>query len=250
MGIIIKARIAINSLLKIIFIAFLSVHLANMISMEQSLRPISYFLLLVGSMCVFENMVVEDLEFKTVDIRKAVILAVLLCLASAKPVIEFLYILGMSFIFFRAICILSMLCSIFFNKPPEAIKNNSVPDNSIPLLPCFAVSIVCICILMHINSESLFFQQFTDVLRIIEFTFFLPVYITSFFLLEITHYLIKKNCVYEAEEGLGMGDVLVLPSFAAFMGIPLFTITFILSLFLSIFAHIAQLIIRRNNNCH
>lgn len=180
------------------------------------------------SMTLYINMVHEDITHLTVDIRKSILLGMGLCLCSARPYQEFLilYILYFAFLY------LVFLTSLSFISPSEESERKT-NEPRLGFLPCFAIALFMFawisCDIPHpdIKPDIIFyisFYIFANTNLVFKFGAAAIVGILFSCLFLRKQYYLKRGKVIR--EGIGFGDILFLPAFAAFFGTIDFGITF------------------------
>ena len=199
-------------------------------------------MLLFVTLFIFADMMDEDAKYTTVDIRKVAVLGVFFLLASKEPVGNFLFTALMTVFVFRIIYLLAILKYSRRIKKTEIIGEEKNSLNPIGLLPSFGIAFFLFGLHLQITNqaEPAFLLGFQNFLKetgtfLSQITLFWIIAVVLWIQLELIVRWYKKQKV-EIVEGLGMGDVVVFPFFAAFMGIT----PFLFVLFLGCIVHIVQ----------
>lgn len=200
----------------------------------------------VLALVVFAVMVVEDWREATVDVRLTAILLVLLLLASRQPAGNFIITGFAAFLFFRSVFVLSALirwhgCSCKKEECIIQIDGQSC-EKFLAFLPSFGGALLLFSIsTLFITEPYTILRQFEDAFNGIWMMIptslmaaIIVVLLGIWLLMEALFHQLKKRFPEDLEAGIGMGDVIVLPIFAAFLGLTTFTFV----LFLSCFLHI------------
>lgn len=210
--------------------------------------------LFVFGLAVFAVMIAEDWLEATVDVRMTGALLVLLLLASNQPVGNFLVTGFAAFLFFRIVFVLSALirlhgCSC--KKEQCIIQIDGQEQNCekyLAFLPSFGCALFIFSLVTLFHDEPIvilrqFEQAFNGIWQMLPTSLMVALVVLLlgiWILVEALFHLLVKRFPEEAEAGIGMGDVIILPIFAAFLGISAFT----LILFLSCFVHIGIFLCR------
>lgn len=246
------ARYLRNKLILITAALFLAVPFANFINADFPCA----FLLLLLSMLIFVRMVAEDAAFGTVDLRYTAILVLCLFLCSHYTASNYLFSLFSYLLLFRMMLIMSNLWAMLIpcqfrvfskNKDTtevsEELEDQPVPDcltMKLPFLPCFFGGLFCFLLLLTIlNGDTDIIWNANEILdACVNFlsgsakVLLLFSLLLADGLLELVYYYFKKrkNVVH----CFGMGDVIVLPNFAAFLGGSVFLIVLFFALLISL----------------
>ena len=216
-----------------------------------------YFLtdgLFIFGLAVFSVMIAEDWRDAMVDVRATAVLLVLLLLASNQPVGNFIATGFAAFLFFRIVFVLSALlhlrgCSSC--KKEQCIiqiEGKDQEERYLAYLPSFGCAMLVFSFVTMLRDEPVailrqFESAFDGIWLMVPTSFMvgiLSLLLIIWILIEAIFHLVAKRFPEEMEAGIGMGDVIVLPIFAAFLGISAFTLV----LFLSCFIHIGIVLCR------
>jgi len=212
------------------------------------------FVLFVFGLAVFSVMIAEDWQEATVDVRLTAVLFVFLLFASSQPAGNFLVTGFAAFLFFRIVFVLSALvrlhgCSCKKEHCIIQIDGQSqTEERYLAFLPSFGCALFVFSLTTLFRDEPIailrqFEQAFNGIWQMLPTSLmaaFLVLLLGIWTLIEGLFRHFSKHFPEEAEAGIGMGDVIVLPIFAAFLGISAFTLV----LFLSCFIHIGIFICR------
>lgn len=201
---------------------------------------------LFAASLVLADMVLEDAKDWVVDIRKAAAFAILMCFGTSFEGPDFLVRFALYFMILRIFyLVMSIAITLYmYEKKAENTREGedeeefgeAIPKNSLPFIPCFyGGAVVFLGILMAFNGNiPLLSTLEAELLRIyafMPFGFFLLLvgHIAAVLVvLEIISFLVDRK--YQQYSGIGLGDIFVLPSFAAFFGGIYFTSMFAASL--------------------
>lgn len=206
------------------------------------------FLILFIALCIFADMMLEDAKYMTVDIRKTVALGVFLLLASKEPIGNFIFTILVTMLIFRIIYLLAILKYSKKDTNTKTTPNQIIDENNpIGLLPSFGLAFFFFGAFLQATNFNvphfiLGFQEFLKVIGIFiaENTVIWILILGFWFLIEFIVNRYKQSQDIVIVEGLGLGDVIVFPIFAAFLGISLFLFIF----FLGCITHILQYLAR------
>lgn len=209
--------------------------------------------LFVFGLAVFAVMVVEDWRDSTVDVRWTAVLLVLLLFTSKQPAGNFIVTGFAAFLFFRIVFVLSALirlrwCSCKKEQCIIQIDGRGEKELYLAYLPSFGGALVAYSFAtMLYNAPAVFLQQFEDgfvgIWDMVPTSLMVGIIVsllTIWGIIEAIFRFAMKRFPEEMKAGIGMGDVIVLPIFAAFLGISAFTLV----LFLSCFIHIGIVLCR------
>lgn len=212
-----------NKWLQLILAGIFAILLANLLDTDVPFC----FVFLSGTMFLFVRMVIEDFEFRTIDLRYLFILSIGLLICSSRPWeiygFEVLLYGGLFRIFF----ILSGFIELGLRKQKQDLEEMDlelVPSyTSIPYLPCFAVGILIVFggLAFSLFSPSVYWMldgMMDSSVRglMAQHNTFLSATLIILIGAEILYRVTAKK--YQMIACIGMGDVLLLPSFAAFFG--------------------------------
>lgn len=193
---------------------------------------------------LFAFMIIEDWLDMTVDVRCTAVLAILLVLSSAQPAGNFLLTGVLAFICFRLFYLLSIVCHAWRCKRQPCIQTESctkVVPSAMPFLPSFGIGILCyaLCCLLLPNALT-FLEPIQDTMQVVYEAVAPQLVLVGIFIVlfawltaEMVFRSYRKHWD-DVEAGLGMGDVIVLPLFAAFLGITTFSLVLLLACFIHI----------------
>jgi hypothetical protein len=238
-----RAHIVGSRIFQLGYISIVSIALANFIAPEKNFC----FLILLLTMFLFSNMVIEDATYQTVDIRKAALLALGMLIVSISSLQDFLIRAFLGFAFFRIVYLLSVCIHCRKMSSFESVNDGYIETDPVPVafLPCFAGGILIFIFVMQVSGKyfSVLWQLNTAINELIalymeysslqaRILIFLP-----WLLLEGLSWYLAKQHNGNIREGIGMGDVIVLPIFAAFFGMSIFFAIFTVSSFILFFAY-------------
>ena len=202
---------------------------------------------LVAAMLLFANMMREDAKYLTVDIRKIILLAVFLLIACKIPVGNFLLTTAVAWLFLRLAYLADMIRSA--RRDVNLLVTEPIPccREPLPLLPAFGVALVMVALFLCNSAEPQFIislRESMSELVNLAFVAFWPFCLLALLwaFLERFYYRLKKSGA-TMTEGLGMGDVLVLPLFAAYLGMALFGVTLFLALLIQLGQYFSRYVI-------
>lgn len=209
--------------------------------------------LFILGLAVFSVMIAEDWREATVDVRATAVLLVLLLLASNQPVGNFIATGFAAFLFFRIVFVLSALlrlrgCSCKKEQCIIQIEGKEQEERYLAYLPSFGCALLVFSFATMLRDEPVailrqFESAFDGIWLMVPTSFMvgiLSLLLIIWILIEAIFHLVAKRFPEEMEAGIGMGDVIVLPIFAAFLGFSAFTLV----LFLSCFIHIGIVLCR------
>lgn len=240
------ARYLRNKVGYVIYPVFLTFLLANFLNTELRFC----FFVLVAVFILFWKMVLEDADHGTIDIRCIVLLTggLFLCSHQSAPVYLFSFIVYL--ILFRMLYVASSLwemgiqacCQWRFRKEEvHSVANTAkrIPHGRVPFLPCFAGGLLVLALIVTFLSDAAPLWQFDDALDACmillsgkQKMIILAVMLLALGIFEAGYWLAKKR--WQPIICIGMGDVFVLPSFAAFLGGGFFLMTLGCALLLSL----------------
>lgn len=213
---------------KVLFVVGVPICLTDFLDSQQRFS----FVVFLAAMFLFWDMVCEDAADELVDIRKAGILAIGLCLSSRYTVAAYICQAGLVFAALRMCWMLTL--RHHRQTGEESTERNTI---RIPFLPCLAAALAILIFLMLTRVKGDGGIEFYSTIWIITYisdSMLLPDLPMVFFgigYLAIEyfhwHFYRRKN---DMIAGIGMGDIYVLPLFAGFLGIPFFTVVFTTSL--------------------
>lgn len=209
------------------------------------------FFVLVAVFALFWKMVLEDADHGTIDIRCIALLTggLFLCSHQSAPVYLFAFIVYL--ILFRMLYVASSLWEMgiqaccqwrFRNEDVHSVANTakSFPNGRVPFLPCFAGGLLVLALIVTFLSDGAAplwrFDDALDACMILlsgkQKMIILTVMLLALGIFEYVYWLAKKR--RQPIICIGMGDVFVLPSFAAFLGGGFFLMTLGCALLLSL----------------
>ena len=229
---------------------FLTIPLANFLNAELRFG----FFLLTAVFVLFWKMVLEDAEHGTIDIRCIALLTVGLFLCSYQTAPVYLFSFLIYLILFRMLYVASSLwemgiqaCRQWHSRQksshfPSDVNDTagSLPRGRVPFLPCFAGGLMALVIIVtFLDDGAAPLWRFDDVLDSCmillsgeQKMIILAVMLLALGIFEAIYWLAKKK--RQPIICIGMGDVFVLPSFAAFLGGGFFLMTLGCALLLSL----------------
>ena len=229
--------------------AVLSLGLAVPMSnfMNADLR-FGFFLLLVIIM-LFWKMVLEDAETGTIDIRYIAILSVGLFICSRQPASVYLFTNFSYLILFRMLYIASSLWTMAIQyyqhrnviTAKRTAKKPSIELNGrVPFLPCFAGGLLLMELgITFFDDSAAVIWSFDDALYFCitlldneQKIILLAIMLLVLGIFELGYRLAQKR--RDPVICIGMGDVLILPAFATFLGSGCFGVTLGCALLMSI----------------
>ena len=230
--------------------ALLTFPLANFLNAELRFG----FFFLAAVFALFWKMVLEDAEHGTIDIRCIALLTVGLFLCSHQSAPVYLFSFFIYLILFRMLYVASSLwemgiqaCRQWRSRKEEAhpvVKADdtaeSLPRGRVPFLPCFAGGLLVLALIVTLLSDGAAplwrFDDALDACMILlsgeQKMIILAVMLLALGIFEAGYWLAKKRC--QPIICIGMGDVFVLPGFAAFLGGGFFLMTLGCALLLSL----------------
>ena len=211
--------------------------------------------LFIFGLAVFAVMIAEDWRDATVDVRLTAALLVFLLFASKQPVGNFLATGFAAFLFFRIVFVLSALVRLHgcSRKKEQCIiqidGKAQMDEKYLAFLPSFGCALLVFSVAAILQNEPIaLLREFHVTLDVIWtmlptslMVALLVILISIWLMVEALFHLLAKRFPKELEAGIGMGDVIVLPIFAAFLGLTAFTLV----LFMSCFLHIGIFLCRR-----
>lgn len=230
-----------------VYPVLLTFSLANFLNAELRFG----FFVLVAVFAFFWKMVLEDADHGTIDIRCIAFLTggLFLCSHQSAPVYLFSFIVYL--ILFRMLYVASSLwemgiqacCQWRFRKEElHSVANTakSFPHGRVPFLPCFAGGLLVLALIVTFLSDGAAplwrFDDALDACMILlsgkQKMIILTVMLLALGIFESVYWLAKKR--RQPIICIGMGDVFVLPSFAAFLGGGFFLMTLGCALLLSL----------------
>lgn len=176
-------------------------------------------LILIFLMAVFLNMVIEDFRTKLIDIRKMVVLATGLMMISHYPATYFIVEMFIYYCLFRMLYILIFVVRMKTGScggDYDADALDESLDDYCPLLPAYLGGLVLctafIYPLAYAKENAYLMADMPDDI-IVFYALILGAILAG---MEIAFRMkVKKDA---RMEGIGMGDVIILPAFAAFLG--------------------------------
>lgn len=228
----------------------LAIPLANFLNAELRFG----FFFLTAVFVLFWKMVLEDAEHGTIDIRCIALLATGLFLCSYQTALVYLFSFLIYLILFRMLYVASSLWEMGIQacrqwhshqKMPHLTAGandtaDSLPHGRVPFLPCFAGGLmVLVIIVTFLDDGAAPLWRFDDALDSCmillsgeQKMIILAVMLLALGIFEAGYWLAKKRC--QPIICIGMGDVFVLPGFAAFLGGGFFLMTLGCALLLSL----------------
>lgn len=208
-------------------------------------------------MLLFADMVAEDFLDGMVDIRKALVLAILMCLSTINTFGDYLTEFIAYFIVFRLFYLfMSILGTLRARIPRGKIKDGMksvadgepedgdavIAESAIPFLPClYGALVVFLFVLMAFHGNipfvsplNLAFETTVQFMPLLTTWKLLGLMTGVLLAFELVSYLINRK--YQQVVGMGMGDVFVLPVVVSFLGGIYFTVMFALSFLFVIIA--------------
>ena len=208
-------------------------------------------------MLLFADMIVEDFLDGMVDIRKAIVLAILMGFSTINTFGDYLTELIAFFIVFRLFYLcMSILGTLRTRIPREEIKDGMksvadgepedgdavIAESAVPFLPClYGALVVFLFFLMTFHGNILFvsplnlaFETTVQFMPLLATWKLLGMMTGVLLIFELVSYLINRK--YQQVVGMGMGDVFVLPVVVSFLGGIYFTVMFALSFLFVIIA--------------
>lgn len=208
-------------------------------------------------MLLFADMIVEDFLDGMVDIRKAIVLAILMGFSTINTFGDYLTELIAFFIVFRLFYLcMSILGTLRTRIPREEIKDGMksvadgepedgdavIAESAVPFLPClYGALVVFLFFLMTFHGNipfvsplNLAFETTVQFMPLLATWKLLGMMTGVLLIFELVSYLINRK--YQQVVGMGMGDVFVLPVVVSFLGGIYFTVMFALSFLFVIIA--------------
>lgn len=228
----------------------LAIPLANFLNAELRFG----FFFLTAVFVLFWKMVLEDAEHGTIDIRCIALLVAGLFLCSHQTAPVYLFSFLIYLILFRMLYVASSLwemgiqaCRQWHSRQksshfPSEVNNtaDSLPRGRVPFLPCFAGGLMILVIIVTLLDDDAAplwrFDNALDACMILlsgeQKMIILTVMLLALGIFEAIYWLAKKK--RQPIICIGMGDVFVLPGFAAFLGGGFFLMTLGCALLLSL----------------
>lgn len=241
------ARYLRNKVWYAVYPVLLTFPLANFLNAEFRFG----FFVLVAVFALFWQMVLEDADHGTIDIRCIAFLTGGLFLCSHQSAQVYLFSFSIYLILFRMLYVASSLwemgiqacCQWRFRKEEvHSVANTakSFSHGRVPFLPCFAGGLLVLALIVTFLSDGAAplwrFDDALDACMILlsgkQKMIILTVMLLALGIFESVYWLAKKR--RQPIICIGMGDVFVLPSFAAFLGGGFFMMTLGCALLLSL----------------
>ena len=204
------------------FSCIMSVMLVNFINMDLP----GGFLILLCTMYLFCEMVQEDALHQTVDLRLMAVLAIGFFICSRYTVQDYLFTLVVYAVLFRLFFIGANLYGTLLHMSVQR------KDVKIPFLPSLALGVVAMGIILSVfQDEASILWLFSDLLSasihqlsLAARGLVLLCLMAALVPLEVIYWLLRKKRTPLIV--FGMGDALILPNFAAFLGGAFFLLAF------------------------
>lgn len=206
---------------------------------------------------LFADMIVEDFLDGMVDVRKALVLAILMGISTINTFGDYLTEFIAYFIVFRLFYLcMSILGTLRTRIPRGEIKDGMksvadgepedgdavIAESAVPFLPClYGALVVFLFVLLAFHGRipfvsplNLAFETTVQFMPLLAIWKLLGMMTGVLFVFELVSYLINRK--YQQVIGMGMGDVFVLPVVVSFLGGIYFTVMFALSFLFVIIA--------------
>lgn len=209
---------------------FFTAPLANFLDTELK----GGFFWLLAVMALFWHMLREDAEQGTVDLRCILLLSAGLFLCSIHPAVIYWFSFLAYLILFRMLYVVSSLLEMSKNRllflcHKQAINRETRPVtsgqmNPIPFLPCFGGGLFVLILAASFSSDILkpiwsLNDLLTLCISLLTGRQMLVILGGLLLVLSVFELILRYAKKYQKSVVcIGMGDVLVLPSFAAFLG--------------------------------
>lgn len=223
------ARGPINKTWRAVLSLGLAIPMSNFMNTELRFG----FLLLLVVIILFWKMVIEDAETGTIDVRYIAILSVGLFICSRQPASVYLFADCSYLILFRMLYIASSLWAMAIQYYQQrhvntdktiAEKTLAELNGRVPFLPCFAGGLLVLALgITFFNDSAAIIWNFDDVFYFCitlldneQKIILLAIMLLVLGIFELVYRLAQKR--QQPVICIGMGDVLTLPAFAAFLG--------------------------------